>query len=236
MEEINLDLESISHKNISFNSMDTKTKKSKKNKSKKYNISKESNIGLDLLVNRNKNIRVNSMDTHNVEELAVLSNARKRLEQQKNITSTASTSAKTAEVGRVKSRLILENAQKTFADSVKNEEETKSKEIEASTFLVTLQREYDELIYAARRDEIARKKQLIKETYEAQLADIEADEITLGRDMDEPPNINDILNDMNSNYCESDNGGDSECDSESEIEGPRNLGGNINKKTINLDI
>jgi hypothetical protein len=180
MEVINLDLESNSHKNISFNSMDTSNNINSDNINVfTTELPKESNIGIDLLVNRTKTSGV-QINTHGIDRLVNLSNAQKRLEQQKNIASTAATSAKNAEIGRVEARMILENAQKTFSDSVKNEEETKAKEIEASIVLITLQREYDEMIYAARRDEIARKKQLIKETYEAQLADIEADEVALG--------------------------------------------------------
>jgi hypothetical protein len=109
-----------------------------------------------------------------------LSNAQQRLEQQKILTDKASTAAKDAEDGRAKARMVLEEAQKTFSDSVKNEEEAKVTETETASVLVALQREVDELIYAARREEIARKKQIIKETYEAQLADIAADEAALG--------------------------------------------------------
>ncbi len=109
-----------------------------------------------------------------------LSNAQQRLEQQKIITDKAAIAAKDAEDGRAKARMVLEEAQKTFSDSVKNEEEAKVTETETASVLVALQREVDELIYAARREEIANKKRLIKETYEAQLADIEADELSLG--------------------------------------------------------
>ena len=49
-------------------------------------------------------------------------------------------------------------------------------ETETASVLVALQREDNELIYAARREAIVRKK-VIKETYEAQLKDIEADEL-----------------------------------------------------------
>ena len=108
-----------------------------------------------------------------------LSNAQQRLVQQKIITDKASIAAKDAVIGRANARIALEKAQKTFADSVKNEEETKEKELETAATIVALQREVDELIYAARREEIARKKRIIKETYEAQLADIAADEAAL---------------------------------------------------------
>jgi len=109
-----------------------------------------------------------------------LSNAQQRLAQQKIITDKAAIDAKDAVIGRANARMALEKAQKAFADSVKNEEETKAKEIETAATLVALQHEVDELIYAARREEIARKKRFIKETYEAQLADIAADEAALG--------------------------------------------------------
>jgi hypothetical protein len=113
-------------------------------------------------------------------DLEPLSNAQQRLEQQKILTDKAASAAKEAEDGRAKARMVLEEAQKIFSDSVNNEEEAKVTETETTSVLVALQREVDELIYAARREEIARKKRNIKETYEAQLADIAADEAALG--------------------------------------------------------
>ena len=47
------------------------------------------------------------------------------------------------------------------------------------------------------------------------------------REMDGPPNINDILNNMNSNKVDIDINSNY---SESDMEGPRNLGGNRNKR------
>ena len=75
-----------------------------------------------------------------------LSNAQQRLEQQKILTDKASTAAKDAEDGRAKARMVLEEAQKTFSDSVKNEEEAKVTETETASVLVALQREVDELV------------------------------------------------------------------------------------------
>ena len=42
--------------------------------------------------------------------------------------------------------MVLEEAQKTFSDSVKNEEEAKVTETETASVLVALQREVDELV------------------------------------------------------------------------------------------
>jgi hypothetical protein len=136
---------------------------------------------------------------YSLDLTSTLSNAQQRLDIQKNITDKASLLAADLEVRRDEARIALKKAEKTYPmrgcvfqmkqenyeDLVKNEKEAKVKKNEMAKVLAEIQREFDEVSLdmwireeiANRTKIIANRTKIIDETYKAQLADIEADEL-----------------------------------------------------------
>jgi len=168
MEEINLELESNNHKSIS---LDSNTSNNIEIILTDIPINKESNIGIDLLINKNK--------TDSIKETNSLSEAKQKLESQKCIHSKITNSIKYVNIVKTKAQLLLEKAQNDFTESIKNEEKIKAKHLESKEILEKLQIHVNKLIYSTKLEEITNKKKLIKETYEAQLAEIISQEENL---------------------------------------------------------
>jgi len=198
MEEINLDLRSSDRNNINIVLED---------------IHIESNIGIDLLINKN--------NTETFQKLNSLSQAKQKLESQKSIHSKITNSIKHANIVKMNAKLLLEKAQKDFTQSIKNEEKIKAKHLESKEILEKLQIHVNKLIYSTKQEEITNKKKLIKEIYEAQLEDIISEEENL-----KYIDINSNKLDINSvyNYIDSD------------MEDTINIVVNKNKSNLNLDI
>ena len=200
MEEINLDLESQSSDRNNINIV-------------LEDIHTESNICIDLLINKN--------NIETFQKLNSLSQAKQKLESQKCIHSKITNSIKHANIVKMNAQLLLEKAQNDFTQSIKNEEKIKDKHLESKEILEKLQIHVNKLIYSKKQEEITNKKKLIKETYEAQLADIISEEENL-----KYINLNSDKLDINSvyNYIDSD------------IESARKQVINKNKSSLNLDI
>jgi len=200
MEEINLDLESQSSDRNNINIV-------------LEDIHTESNICIDLLINKN--------NIETFQKLNSLSQAKQKLESQKCIHSKITNSIKHANIVKMNAQLLLEKAQNDFTQSIKNEEKIKDKHLESKELLEKLQIHVNKLIYSKKQEEITNKKKLIKETYEAQLADIISEEENL-----KYINLNSDKLDINSvyNYIDSD------------IESARKQVINKNKSSLNLDI
>jgi len=211
MEEINLDLESNSHKNISIDS-NLKLSSDRNNINIVLeDIHIESNIGIDYLINTN--------NTDTFQKLNSLSQAKQKLESQKCIHSKITNSIKHANIVRMNARLLLEKAQNDFTEAIKNEDKLKTKQHESKAILDKIKIHVNKLIYSTKLEEIINKKKLIKETYQAQLADIISEEDNL-KYVDLNSNKLDI--NIVSNYIDSD------------IEGVAHP--NRNKASLNLNI